>query len=428
MNISIKKITIFLVCLSLALFGCSEHDHDHENGPHDPGSHLHAEEPADEEHSHDEENKHDHLEDSEENHNHEEDIEISDNNWEKLVDLQTEKVRVESIELTKQLPARIIADPNKKALISTFIEASINDIEANIGDTIRKGEMLACVTSPQIGLLRAEFDKAKAKLKIAEDHFDRAEKLYKEDVISRKKYLAVQLEKDEALVDYNYAHKKLLAIGLKESELQEAPVGHSSAVGSTIHLYAPLSGIVTKREASLGQKVSSSDMLFEITDLSNVWVEADLFVSDLNIVDSKQKVFASVNAYPERVFEGKVVNIGNTVNDKTKTVKIHVEIENEDLALKPGMFANLSITIGNKENTIVVSKNAVLDDEGQKIVFVMEGKDYHKHVVTTGIENHDKIEIISGLKENDLVVVEGNFQLKSKLKMQNIDPHAGHNH
>ncbi|OQX95507.1 hypothetical protein B6I21_05010, partial [candidate division KSB1 bacterium 4572_119] len=110
------------------------------------------------------------------------------------------------------------------------------------------------------------------------------------------------------------------------------------------------------------------------------------------------------------------------------TIKILVEINNKNEKLKPGMFANTHIVIGEKEKALVIPKEAILEDENLKIVFVKEALGFHRHIVKTGIISDEFIEIVSGLSEGDVVVTKGNYQLKSKLKMSTIDPHAGHVH
>ena len=100
----------------------------------------------------------------------------------------------------------------------------------------------------------------------------------------------------------------------------------------------------------------------------------------------------------------------------------------ESLKLKPGMYASTSIVIGEKQNALVIPREAVLEDEQLQVVFVKEPEGYHRHVITPGIISDEYIEILAGLRAGDIVVTKGNFQLKSKLKMAGIDPHAGHVH
>ncbi len=351
-----------------------------------------------------------------------------DKNWEELIGLKTVRIERRNLELVHKVPGRLVPDQNNVAVISPFIESNVNEIFVNIGDRVKKGDLLVCLESPDIGILRAEYTKAKAELDISRLNFTRKEKLRKEDIISEKSFLETELQKRLASVNYNYALKKLLAMGIPKEEIENPPAGHSEAVGSTIHIHSPINGIVVHRHLNIGEKVSSSDKIFEIVNIKNVWLEADIFEKDLTRIKLGQKVNVTVSAYPDEVFTGNTFFIGSILNSKTKTIKIMVNITNSDERLKPGMFAHTGIVTGVRENALVVPGSAVLEDENLKIVFIKEEDSFHRHEVKTGIETEKFIEILSGLEDGEFVVTQGNFQLKSKSKMGGVDPHAGHNH
>ncbi|MBT4485016.1 MAG: efflux RND transporter periplasmic adaptor subunit [Candidatus Latescibacteria bacterium] len=402
----------------------AEHDHDAEND-HDADHEDEAEHNHDAEHEADTE--HEHEEGNALNHQEEETFSSGDE-WEELIGLETTKAFLRPLELTISVPGRIVPNQNQIAVVSPFVESSINEIFVNIGDKVESNKMLLCLTSPEIGMLRAEYGKAKAELDIRKQNFNRQLKLFGEKIISRKSYQEAELEQKIAEIQYNYAVQKLLAIGIQNNEIDNPPTGRCDDVGSTIHIYAPISGIITSRNASIGQKVDSSKQLFEIINLDNVWLEADIFEKDLTKVQVGQTVKVKVSSYPQNIFIGKIFYIGNTLNSDTKTINILVNIKNKEGKLKPGMFAETNIVVGEKQSTLVVQKEAVLEDENLKIVFVREEEGYHRHVVTTGIESIEMVEILSGLAPGDIVVTKGNYQLKSKLKMSDLDPHAGHSH
>jgi cobalt-zinc-cadmium efflux system membrane fusion protein len=357
-----------------------------------------------------------------------EDLLSMESEWEKLVGLETVTVQKINMEQTISVPGQIVPDQNEVALVSPFIESSINCVFVNLGERVSAGDELACLTSPEIGILRAEYDKAKAELEIQRQSFERRRKLYQENIISEKMFQESELDKKIAEVQCDYAVKKLLAIGIPENELDNPPTGHSNAVGSTIHVHAPISGVITVRNASIGQKVEPAHQLFQIINIEKVWCEADIFEKDIVKVALGQKVKVRVSAYPGEIFMGKIFFIGSTLHAETKTVKILVEIKNDSEKLKPGMFADTHIIIGEKSDALALPKEAIVDDENLKVVFVREGEAYHRHIVQTGITSDAYIEILSGVSPGDVIVTKGNYQLKSKLKMGSVDPHAGHVH
>ena len=440
----VKYFIILLIPVYLTLMCSCKPKHDHE---HEPGQ-AHTEESiADHEHSEEEHDEHDHVHDEQESAHGgqdqeeddqagftvmgitEEDVLGSDmSEWETLIGLETATVMRRDLERVITVPGQIIPNQNQIAIVSPFIEASINCAFVNVGDRVKEGDELACLTSPEIGILRAEYDKTRAELEIQKQNFNRQSKLYEENIISKKAFQQAELDRKVAEVNFNYAMKKLMAIGITEEEVNNPPTGHSHAVGSTIHMHAPISGVITERNGAIGQKVDPSVRLFEIINLENVWCEADIFEKDLTQVKMGQKVKVKVSAYPEDTFTGKIFYIGSTLDRDTKTIKILIEIENKTEMLKPGMFANTNIIIGKKANTLVIPKEAILEDEGLQIVFVKEPQGYHRHVIKTGIVSDPYIEILSGVAEGNIIVTKGNYQLKSKLKMSGVDPHAGHVH
>jgi RND family efflux transporter MFP subunit len=154
----------------------------------------------------------------------------------------------------------------------------------------------------------------------------------------------------------------------------------------------------------------------------------DIFEKDLPHTKLGQSVTVRVSAYPDRTFSGKIFYIGDTVSDDTKTLCVRARINNPDLKLKPGMFAETNIVIGKKQDALVVPREAILVEENQKIVFVVEDADFHRRFVTTGIETDKYVEITSGLSAEAVVVTSGHYQLLSKANAAGTDPHAGHIH
>jgi len=460
-HLKLLLILMFYILPVSLLTGCNEsdthdhdqsgqvHDHTHDESTEDHDTvHVHDEPAQDNdqghEHAHDDsdlDQEHDHAhgpDDDQEGHTQdatamadhdtEEGMISSGNDWEKLIGLETAETRLMPLELTISVPGQIVPNQNMVAVVSPFIESSINEVFVNVGDRVEKKDVLVCLTSPEIGMLRAEYDKAKAELTIKKQNYERQQKLFIEKIVPSKSFQEAELEYQLAEVHNNYTVTKLLSLGISNEEIETPPTGHSNVVGSTFHVIAPISGVVTARAASLGQKVDSSSQLFEIIDIESVWLEADIFEKDLTKIRQGQTVKVKVTSYPDEIFTGEIFYIGSTLTPETKTIKVLVEIDNKAEKLKPGMFAETHIVVGQIQNALVIPKSAVLEDENLKVVFAAEENGYHRHVVKTGIESFGFIEIVSGLTPGSTVVTKGNYQLKSQSKMSALDPHAGHSH
>jgi len=348
--------------------------------------------------------------------------------WEAMIGLQTTAAIIQDMERVITLPGKIMAHPDKKAMASPLIGGSINFLFVQVGDRVAAGDELACLSSPEIGNLRAEYDKAKANHALAEQNYHRKQALFNEKVISKRAFEEVENGMKVAEVARTYAQKRLMAVGVLAHELDNPPAVHSGAKGSTIHVHAPIDGVVTTRNAFKGQQVNPSMPLFEIVDASEVWCEVDLFEKDLKTVQKGQPVHVRVSAYPDQSFDGSIFHVGNTLNAQTKTIKLLASLPNPKLLLKPGMYAVSEIVIGSKPRVLSVPRSAILEDEQLQVVFVREGNAYHRHVVKTGIVSGAWVEILEGLTPGAIVVTQGNYQLRSKARMGNVDPHAGHVH
>jgi cobalt-zinc-cadmium efflux system membrane fusion protein len=346
--------------------------------------------------------------------------------WKRLIGLETTPVRRMTINDVLTAPAKVIPNENRVATVSPFIESSINYVLVNIGDKVEKGDVLVCLISPEIGVLRAEHEKALAELAIAEQKVERQYNLFQREIVPEKSLQEAQLEKQLAEASLKFALKRMSALGIEPQEIDHT-TGHTDSTGSTVHVLAPISGTITYRNAAVGQKVDQSTKLFEIMNLENVWLDIDIFEKDLASVKRGQEVSLKVPAYRDS-FSGRLFYIGDTVAEDTKTLCLKAKIENRDGRLKPGMFADASVVIGKRENALVVPKEAILDDGQERVVFVVEGEGYHRHSVTTGLESEGLVEILAGVSPDATVVISGHYQLLTKADDKAIDPHAGHVH
>jgi cobalt-zinc-cadmium efflux system membrane fusion protein len=173
---------------------------------------------------------------------------------------------------------------------------------------------------------------------------------------------------------------------------------------------------------------TSSDAIFTVANLSQVWIEADVYEKNLSQVRKGQLAEIRVDAYPDKVFTGKIDSIGDILNSESRTAKIRCVVANPDGVLRGEMFAKVSLLTAKRGRTVLVAKDAVLDDMGKKIVFTpcMECPEdkkagtnacgaYDKLLVKTGCIRGKNIEVLSGIEPGTLIVTTGAYQLKTAL-------------
>jgi cobalt-zinc-cadmium efflux system membrane fusion protein len=179
-------------------------------------------------------------------------------------------------------------------------------------------------------------------------------------------------------------------------------------------LKAPFSGVITGFHASIGEAVEPSTELLTITDMSSLWVLADVFEKDLSHIQPGKAVQVRVSSYPGKVFEGKITYVDDIIEPKTRTAKVRCLVQNQDRLLKLEMFATIEIPVDRINSVLAVRDSSIQQIDNDPIVFVKKSDtEFQKQKVQTGIVSGGYTEILSGLKGGELVVSQGSFVVKT---------------
>lgn len=269
----------------------------------------------------------------------------------------------------------------------------------------------------KISSAEARIQKTKSRAEIAAQYLAREQKLYKGKTLDARALQAARSELEAARIEAQSAADRVRVLG--------ADPGGS---GETLVVASPISGKIISRDTNIGQMASPSDSLFTIANQDRVWIEADVHEKDLAKVRRGQKVEMQVDAYPDSVFSGRVDSIGDILSPETRTAKVRCVVNNSNGRLRGEMFARVSLLTGRRGRTVLVPREAVLDDAGKKVVFIKcadcpEDKqagrsvcgEFDKRDVTTGATRGGKTEIVKGVEPGTEVVTTGAAQLKSAL-------------
>ncbi|MXV77891.1 efflux RND transporter periplasmic adaptor subunit [Candidatus Poribacteria bacterium] len=225
---------------------------------------------------------------------------------------------------------------------------------------------------------------------------------------------------------------QLEVYGLTTKEIDE--IIETGKHQSRFNVTAPINGQIIEQDATLGATIDKSESLYSILDTDVVWVEGEVYEDTLALIDNKLQVGSAVRiripAYPNNVFTGKITRISAVVNPEKRSVAIWTEVDNPSQQLKPGMFAEQTLTIEKLDDVLSVPLNAVIEDGSSQIVFVESGNTYIKHEVQVGVKDDQYIEIKEGLLAGEKVVIQGTHQLMRAAAGSTavVDPHAGHSH
>lgn len=314
--------------------------------------------------------------------------------------------RPESVSVT----ATIQPNRNKLAYISPRIPGRVVKVGVEVGDIVRKGQVLAVLDSVELGEARSVYLQAASEEAVARAGFERAQRLHAESIIPEKDYLRARAEHEKAKASLRASSDKLRMVGVEPDKL----------TGSVFPLVAPFAGSVIEKHAILGALREPEEIVFTVADLSMLWVEADLAESDLAKVQNSALASVTVAAYPGEVFNGRLVYVSSVMDKETRTVKARIEVPNKDGRLKPEMFATAMIYTAFNEKVLLVPENAVLLVQGQATLFVAEEGGYEARPVEIGERRNGLAIIKSGVIAGENVVVSGAYALKARLLKSQI--------
>ena len=280
--------------------------------------------------------------------------------------------------------------------ISGWIEKLFVDYT---GKQVRKGQPLLEIYSPDLVTTQQEYLLA----------------LKTNKLVSGSKFSDIT---DGAETLLNSTHQRLLYWDIPESEISR--LRETGEVRKTLTLESPASGVVVHKNAYEGMHIGQGMSLYQITDLSTVWIDASIYDNELPWIRLGQKATVELSYLPDRELEGRVIYIYPYLDQKARDVKVRLEFNNPDQTLKPGMYANIRIKTSPIKDALVVPSEAVIRSGHRNLIFVAHGNGrFEPREVRIGEESDDgKIRIISGLIENEEVVISAQFLLDSESRLQ----------
>ncbi len=319
----------------------------------------------------------------------------------------------------RDFPAIVQPNQRNMAEITTLVRGRVVEVYADLGQEVKANAPLAILYSSELGLAQSAYLKAKAKLHVAEQAFNRAEFLLQEQVIGEAELQRRQAELLSAQAEGNESHDRLKLLGMNNEEFRR--LERSRQIRSVVPIVAPFGGRIIGRKLTRGEVVETTENLFVIADLSEVWVLANIPEKDIPFVHSVHasggtQVDVRINAYPKEVFKGTITYVGDVLDPITRTMQLRIELPNQDGRLKSEMFATIRLFSESQPDRLAVPEAALQRDQGRTFVFVQRGaNEYEMRDVHIGESNGTLTSILGGLNEGEPVVTHGAFVLKSEL-------------
>jgi Cu(I)/Ag(I) efflux system membrane fusion protein len=321
-----------------------------------------------------------------------------------LIGLRTHSVAVRPIQKIIRTVGRIEYDERKMATVNTKYEGWIEKLRVNAtGIRVKAGDPLADIYSPELLSTQREFLNA----------------LKWKNSSKKESELGLLLTRDAETI-LEAARQRLRLWDITDEQI--SAIEETGQPIKTLTLYSPVSGTVTQKMAIQGMRVMPGEKLFDIVDLSSIWVLADIYEYELPVIKLGAPAVISLSNLPGKEFLSKIDYIYPTLAGETRTAKVRFTLPNPGGQLKPQMFTDVTLKI-NLGKKLVVPEDAVIDTGLRQIVYVDKGDgNFEPREVSVGLKTDQMVEVIKGLKAGEKVASSANFLIDSEAKLKGIQP------
>lgn len=308
------------------------------------------------------------------------------------------------------------ANAYRSTPVVSLVGGRLTQVSAEAGQEVRRGQQLAVIFSDELATAQSRYLSAQAELEEHHQHHQRTVQLLEIGATSREEFEQAISVLKKAEAEMAAQRQRLLLLGLTPQRV--AALRDPSQISSEVSLPAPTGGTVISRAANPGEVVEANKEILRVADLSNVWVVGQVFERDLARVRTGSGASVTSEAYPGRVWRGRVTYVDPQLDPSTRTAQVRVEVSNPGQALKLGMFVNVGFgALGTAEATApTVPASAVQTIGGRTVVFLAtsDPSAYVMRPVRVGAVTAGRYPVLEGLHVGDRVVTDGSFMLRAE--------------
>lgn len=316
-----------------------------------------------------------------------------------MKEMSVEEVRLMPMAEEFTAVGEVSFDEDNVVRIYPIVSGTVVKVNVSLGDYVHRGQLLALLLSTDITTFQRDYKVAKANLEVAEKNMNRANDLYTSGMMSEKDFTEAKKEYMNAISDFNEKKQILELYGVSPDSLD-----------AVFRVVAPNSGYIVERSINEGTQIRSDNNtpIFILSDLKTIWVWANVHESDMAKIKVGDKVSVNFIAYPDKVFYGQISTIGTMLDEASRVIRVRMELNNENGLLKPGMFATVTITSSTNEKVIAIPQRAlVLENNNYYVMREVKDNAFEKVQITIGKKFGDFVEITSGLKVGERIIVNG---------------------
>jgi cobalt-zinc-cadmium efflux system membrane fusion protein len=323
--------------------------------------------------------------------------------------VQVVTVQASKLTRTLRLTGAVAYNAFSTTPVITQVGGPVAKILVVPGDRVKRGQPLLEVSSPDYSLLLAAYLKARDTFRVADKNYERAQDLFAHHAIADRDLLQAESDRIQAQADLSAAQEGMRILGIpKPEDLEKSPIS------AQIPLLAPIGGEIVERLVSPGQVMQAgTTQAFTISDMSTVWVMANIYQGDLAYVKDGDPATITTDSYPDK-FSGKISFISPALDPNTRTLQARIVVDNPGGKLKKDMYCVATVTAGTILNAIAVPDSSILrDDENQPFVYLASNSNqFGRRPVDIGQTENGQTQVLKGLSPGDKVAANGSLFLQ----------------
>lgn len=330
--------------------------------------------------------------------------------------IQKEGIQIQPVKsgvLSSFLSARgkIVMHPDGVAHLSPKISGVAREAKKNVGDKVSEGEVLAVLECHDMGDVKAGYLTALEKEKLCNQIYESEKRLHDQRISPKQDFYNAKSALEEAKINVRLTKQKLCALGVSETEIKNLEENQNANFCS-YEIRSPLNGTLINRHITIGENIKEGETVYEVADLSRVWVEIAIFPAEIASIKVGQIVKIIGD---DKETGAKIIYVSPVIEDASLNAKAIAEIKNPNGVWRPGTFVKVSVATDSFAAHLVIPKEALQQIEDESVVFVRNEEGFEKRPVKVGRSDEENVEILSGLKAGEKIATSKTFLLKADL-------------
>ena len=310
------------------------------------------------------------------------------------------------IRSTLNLIGQIQLNADKSVHVVPRLSGIVESVAANAGDKVRKGQMLAVISSQSIADQRSDLMAAQKRAALTRVTYEREKKLWEDKISAEQDYLQARQEMQEADINLQKAQQKLQSVGASQGS------GNSNL--TRYEIKAPIDGVITDKKISAGQVVNGDESIFVVADLSTVWVEMTIYAKDMGAVKAGQKLIVKASAFDAQTV-GTVAYVSALVGEQSRTAMARIVLPNPERIWLPGLPVNVELSTDQVTVPLAVSVQGLQTMGNDTVVFGRYGENFEARPIMLGRRDDKYVEVLHGLNPSEKYAADNSYLVKAEL-------------